>query len=177
MVPRSLGSSRTRRRHASQFASNMCQPGQGSFSAGTYSSLYPKSTVTFTATSLSAAFLGQSTASSPAAKRARHSHPSACATALQQAPQKITRFTQVGSVAGSGTPPRCINCRGMKHLKRQPSCHQIKSRSTVWQRNRARHGTTSQGGCHDEEDIRISMATCKLIIKEPFKQLKRIGGN
>jgi len=38
-VPRSLGTSRLRRRHASQFASSTCQPGQISPAAGTYSAL------------------------------------------------------------------------------------------------------------------------------------------
>ncbi|XP_034662182.1 RING finger protein 37 [Drosophila subobscura] len=164
-VPRSLGSSRMRRRHASQFASSMCQPGQGSTAAGTYSSLSSaykhqqrktKSTVTFTATSSTAAFPGQSPASPPAAKRARHSHHSASATvtassvhqslavaststtgpssidqALQQALQKITRFTQVGSVAGSGTPPRCINCRSSQFGYEIRTCQHLVCRECL----------------------------------------------
>ncbi|KAH8280876.1 hypothetical protein KR054_002642 [Drosophila jambulina] len=147
-VPRSLGSSRLRRRHASQFASSTCQPGQISpAAAGTYSALSSaykqqqrKSRATATATSSSAALGGGSPHSPPAAKRARHSNhgATACATvtasssastststsassidqAIQQALQKITRFSQVavaassGSLGSSAAPTNCcINCR------------------------------------------------------------------
>ncbi|KAM8706653.1 hypothetical protein ACLKA7_010852 [Drosophila subpalustris] len=175
-VPRSLGSSRMRRRHASQFASNMCQPGQGSMAAGTYSSLSSvykqqhqqqrktKSTVTATATS---AFSGSlSPTSPPAAKRARHSHSvyAASATvtassvdqtqtptssssssavsaqvttssssidqAIQQALQKITRFTQV-STAVQSAPSSCINCRSGQFAYEIKTCRHLVCRECL----------------------------------------------
>lgn len=164
-VPRSLGSSRMRRRHASQFASNMCQPGQGSMAAGTYSSLSSvykqqqqrkaKSTVTATATS---AFSGSlSPTSPPAAKRARHNHSVSAASAtvtassvdqtptsssiaagttsssidqaIQQALQKITRFTQVSTSLQS--PPSCINCRSGQFAYEIRTCRHLVCRECL----------------------------------------------
>ncbi|XP_068153549.1 RING finger protein 37 [Drosophila tropicalis] len=171
-VPRSLGSSRMRRRHASQFASSMCHPGQlpSSSAAGTYSTLCgvvykqqqlhqqrkTKSTVTATATlsSTSVAFSGSS--SPPAAKRARHSsssHPTACATVtassihrqsppststssssidqdIQQALQKITRFTQV-AVSAPTSPPCCINCRSGQYAYEIRTCRHLVCRECL----------------------------------------------
>ncbi|KAH8381292.1 hypothetical protein KR093_002109 [Drosophila rubida] len=113
-VPRSLGSSRMRRRHASQFASHMCQggAGAGNMVAGTYSSLSlaykhqqqrkTKSTVTATATS---AFSGSiSPTSPPAAKRARHSHSAYAASAtvtassVDQSPTSSTSSATTSSI-------------------------------------------------------------------------------
>lgn len=167
-VPRSLGSSRTRRRHASQFASHMCLQGQGTLAVGTYSSLSSvykqqhqhrktKSTVTATATS---AFPGPlSPTSPPAAKRARHSHSvhavSATVTAssvgqttlptsssssaapgtmssiaIEQALQKITRFTQV-STATPLQPPSCINCRSGQFAYEIRTCRHLVCRECL----------------------------------------------
>ncbi|ALC47636.1 CG2218 [Drosophila busckii] len=158
-VPRSLGSSgsRLRRRHASQFASHMCQtgPGLGLLPVGTYSSLSnvhkqhlrkTKSTVTATATSAYSAFPGPP--SPPAAKRARHSNSayavSATVTAstveqrpttsvnatstssidndIQQALQKITRYTQVTTPT---QPPSCINCRSGQFAYEIRTCQHL----------------------------------------------------
>lgn len=157
-VPRSLGSSRMRRRHASQFASHMCLP--GSMSVGTYSTLSgvykhqqrkTKSTVTATATS---AFSGSlSPISPPVAKRARHSYSaygvSATVTAssanqspttssatgttssidqaLQQALQKITRFTQVSMPL----QPSCINCRSGQFAYEIRTCRHLVCRECL----------------------------------------------
>ncbi|XP_030556179.1 RING finger protein 37 [Drosophila novamexicana] len=105
-VPRLLGSSRMRRRHASQIASHMCLP--GSMAVGTYSSLSSgykhqqqrktKSTVTATATS---AFSGSlSPTSPPAAKRPRHSYStytvSSTVTAASSANQTPTTSAAAG---------------------------------------------------------------------------------
>ncbi|KAH8382961.1 hypothetical protein KR009_006009 [Drosophila setifemur] len=160
-VPRSLGSSRLRRRHASQFASSMCQLGQTSPAAGTYSALSSaykqqqrKSRVTATATSSTAGFGGHSP---PAAKRARHSHHgTACATVtassattsssiafpassagpssieqdIQQALQKITRFTQVGSGLSS-QPACCVNCRSGQFSYEIRTCRHLVCRECL----------------------------------------------
>ncbi|KAH8334702.1 hypothetical protein KR074_004505 [Drosophila pseudoananassae] len=158
-VPRSLGSSRLRRRHASQFASSTCLPGQISPAAGTYSALsnaykqqQRKSRATATATSSTAGFGGHSP---PAAKRARHSHHgTACATvtassaststttstsatssstidqAIQQALQKITRFSQVGTVTNS-TPACCINCRSGQFSYEIRTCRHLVCRECL----------------------------------------------
>lgn len=154
-VPRSLGTSRQRRRHASQFASSTCQPGQISPAAGTYSALsnaykqqQRKSRATATATSSSAASFGGSPHSPPAAKRARHSqHGSACATvtsattsidqAIQQALQKVTRFSQLpsNSSAGSGSssapPASCINCRSAQFGYEIRTCRHLVCRECL----------------------------------------------
>ncbi|KAH8384204.1 RING finger protein 37 [Drosophila serrata] len=163
-VPRSLGSSRLRRRHASQFASSMCQPGQISPAAGTYSALSSaykqqqrKSRATATATSSSAALSG-SPHSPPAAKRARHSNngTTACATvtassastststssssidqAIQQALQKVTRFSQVAvatsssSLASSAAPANCINCRSAQFGYEIRTCRHLVCRECL----------------------------------------------
>jgi len=154
-VPRSLGTSRLRRRHASQFASSTCQPGQISPAAGTYSALsnaykqhQRKSRATATATSSSATSPGGSPHSPPAAKRARHSHhgSSACATvtsattsidqAIQQALQKVTRFSQLASnsSAGSGLsapPASCINCRSAQFGYEIRTCRHLVCRECL----------------------------------------------
>ncbi|KAH8278474.1 hypothetical protein KR018_003848 [Drosophila ironensis] len=163
-VPRSLGSSRLRRRHASQFASSTCPPGQISPAAGTYSALSSaykqqqrKSRATATATSSTAGYGGHSP---PAAKRARHSQhvSSACATvtassvstssataasatagaptsaidqAIQQALQKITRFSQVGTVASATPPSCCINCRSGQFSYEIRSCRHLVCRECL----------------------------------------------
>ncbi|XP_030369943.1 RING finger protein 37 [Scaptodrosophila lebanonensis] len=163
-VPRSLGSSRMRRRHASQFASHMCQPGQGGIAAGTYSSLSnaykrkTKSTVTATAT-LSSAL--SAPASPPAPKRARNSHSAYAASAtvtassidqqsetsstsasaavtptttssseqaIQQALQRITRFTQLEAPA---PPPSCINCRSSQFAYEIRTCKHLVCRECL----------------------------------------------
>ncbi|KAH8398702.1 hypothetical protein KR215_011864 [Drosophila sulfurigaster] len=178
-VPRSLGSSRMRRRHASQFASHMCH--QQTSAAGTYSSLSSlaykhqlqqrktKSTVTATATS---AFSGSvSPTSPPAAKRARHSHSTYAASAtvtatssnsnnssadqtptssstsatttaagnnntssidqaIQQALQKITRFTQVLPLQ-QPQPPSCINCRSGQFAYEIRTCRHLVCRECL----------------------------------------------
>ncbi|KAI8046710.1 RING finger protein 37 [Drosophila gunungcola] len=155
-VPRSLGTSRLRRRHASQFASSTCQPGQFSPAAGTYSALsnaykqqQRKSRATATATSSStAASFGGSPHSPPAAKRARHSHHgSACATvtsattsidqAIQQALQKVTRFSQLaanssaGSGSAGGAPASCINCRSAQFGYEIRTCRHLVCRECL----------------------------------------------
>ncbi|KAH8307937.1 hypothetical protein KR059_003153 [Drosophila kikkawai] len=165
-VPRSLGSSRLRRRHASQFASSMCQPGQISPAAGTYSALSSaykqqqrKSRATATATSSSASISG-SPHSPPAAKRARHSNhgTTACATvtassastststtssstidqAIQQALQKITRFSQVAVAAApsaglesSAATDNCINCRSAQFGYEIRTCRHLVCRECL----------------------------------------------
>ncbi|KAH8247265.1 hypothetical protein KR038_001198 [Drosophila bunnanda] len=163
-VPRSLGSSRLRRRHASQFASSMCQPGQISPAAGTYSALSSaykqqqrKSRATATATSSSAALSG-SPHSPPAAKRARHSNhgTTACATvtassastststssssieqAIQQALQKVTRFSQTAvatssaSLGSSAAPAHCINCRSAQFGYEIRTCRHLVCRECL----------------------------------------------
>ncbi|KAH8312797.1 hypothetical protein KR044_012972 [Drosophila immigrans] len=170
-VPRSLGSSRMRRRHASQFASHMCHGGAGNMlAAGTYSSLSSivsqrktKSTVTATATATSAFSGSVSPTSPPAAKRARHNQSTYAASAtvtassvdqtptsstaatsstgssgntssidqaIQQALQKITRFTQV-NLPLQQPPPSCINCRSGQFAYEIRTCRHLVCRECL----------------------------------------------
>ncbi|EDV91430.1 RING finger protein 37 [Drosophila grimshawi] len=119
-VPRCLGSSRMRRRHASQFASHMCLPPGSSLAAGTYSSLSSvykqhlhqqrktKSTVTATATSAFSGSGSLSPTSPPAAKRLRPTYStsstvSATVTASNAAIDPTTTSTPTSSSGSTAT--------------------------------------------------------------------------
>ncbi|XP_017856262.1 PREDICTED: RING finger protein 37 [Drosophila arizonae] len=160
-APRSLGSSRMRRRHASQFASHMCLP--GSMSVGTYSSLSSgykhqqrktKSTVTATATS---AFSGSlSPTSPPAAKRARHSYSAytvsstVTASSADQSPttssatgttssidqaiqQALQKITRFTQVVPPQPmqPTSCINCRSSQFAYEIRTCRHLVCRECL----------------------------------------------